>query len=195
VARYLLRYLGQSILLASGDFVLGRAPDCGLPLDDAQVSRRHAILHVSPDALRVEDLGSRNGIFINGERATGTSELGHGDVLSIGKQEIQIIEEEERQRRSAMATVPTADESDTLQAELRARAKANTDAPPPEVLSPREREVLGQLALGHTNKEVAAALNVSVKTVETHRTRIGDKLGLKTRAELVKYALAHDLMD
>lgn len=57
-------------------------------------------------------------------------------------------------------------------------------------LSNREREVLGLLALGHTNKEVAEQLYLSVRTVESHRARIQTKLGISSRAELVRQALA-----
>jgi DNA-binding NarL/FixJ family response regulator len=55
-------------------------------------------------------------------------------------------------------------------------------------LSPKEQEVLRLLALGHTNAEVAGLCSVSVRTVETHRSRIVQKLGRRTRAELVQYA-------
>jgi DNA-binding NarL/FixJ family response regulator len=56
-------------------------------------------------------------------------------------------------------------------------------------LSQRERQVLEMLARGHTNREIAHRLSLSTKTVETHRSRLGDKLGLHTRAELVRLAL------
>ncbi|HUZ85024.1 MAG TPA: response regulator transcription factor [Gaiellales bacterium] len=56
-------------------------------------------------------------------------------------------------------------------------------------LSPREREVLGLLARGYTNHEIAARLSVSVRTVESHRSHIVTKLGIGTRAGLVHYAL------
>ena len=57
-------------------------------------------------------------------------------------------------------------------------------------LSEREHDVLRLLALGHTNHEIAAQLSISVRTAETHRARIIQKLGVKTRAEIVRYALA-----
>jgi two-component system response regulator NreC len=65
---------------------------------------------------------------------------------------------------------------------------------PPELLSQREVEVLQLLVQGHTNKEISSKLFVSVKTVESHRARIMDKLGLRSRAELVRYALATGLL-
>ena len=61
-------------------------------------------------------------------------------------------------------------------------------------LSDREREVLRLLALGHRNQEVAGMLSISVRTAETHRAHIMQKLGLSTRAELVRYALERGLL-
>ena len=64
-----------------------------------------------------------------------------------------------------------------------------------KTLSERERNVLRLLALGHTNKEIAKLLFISVRTAETHRARIMEKLGLRTRAELVRYALAAGMLE
>ena len=61
-------------------------------------------------------------------------------------------------------------------------------------LSEREREVLRLLALGHTNQEIAKMLFISVRTAETHRAHIMQKLGLSSRAELVRYAIAQGLL-
>jgi DNA-binding NarL/FixJ family response regulator len=73
-----------------------------------------------------------------------------------------------------------------------AEARAAAEADP---LSEREREVLRLLALGHTNQEIAGMLYISVRTAETHRAHIMQKLRLSTRAELVRYALAHGLLE
>jgi two-component system response regulator NreC len=62
-------------------------------------------------------------------------------------------------------------------------------------LSDREREVLRLLALGHTNQEIAKELYISVRTAETHRAHIMQKLRLSSRAELVRYALAEGLLE
>jgi two-component system, NarL family, response regulator NreC len=75
-------------------------------------------------------------------------------------------------------------------AEAQERAAAEADP-----LSDREREVLRLLALGHTNQEIAKMLYISVRTAETHRAHIMQKLRLETRAELVRYALAHGLLE
>ena len=62
-------------------------------------------------------------------------------------------------------------------------------------LSDREREVLRLLALGHTNQEIAKQLYISVRTAETHRAHIMQKLRLSSRAELVRYALDQGLLE
>jgi two-component system response regulator NreC len=62
-------------------------------------------------------------------------------------------------------------------------------------LSPRETRVLRDLTLGFTNKEVAERLSVSVKSIETYRARLSQKLGLTRRSDLVRYAIAHNLID
>ena len=61
-------------------------------------------------------------------------------------------------------------------------------------LTSRELEILQKLALGHTNKEIANEVFLSVKTIEAHRAKIYSKMGFKSRADLVAFALAHKLM-
>lgn len=68
-------------------------------------------------------------------------------------------------------------------------------SPTPSGLSPREIEVLQRLAAGHTNAEIARELSVSVRTVETHRAHIQQKLGLRTRADLARYFREQGLED
>lgn len=65
---------------------------------------------------------------------------------------------------------------------------------PPDDLTHRELEVLRLIALGHTNTEIAQDLFLSVRTVESHRAHIQQKLNCSTRAELVRYALGHGLI-
>jgi two-component system, NarL family, response regulator NreC len=75
-------------------------------------------------------------------------------------------------------------------AETAERRRAEEDP-----LSDREREVLRLLALGHTNQEIAKKLYISVRTAETHRAHIMQKLRLSSRAELVRYALAEGMLE
>jgi two-component system response regulator NreC len=84
-----------------------------------------------------------------------------------------------------------------LNPQLGARLAAEPSAPsgPPDDLTEREMEVLRLIALGHTNNEMAQQLYLSVRTVESHRAHIQQKLRLSTRAELVRYALEHHLIE
>jgi two-component system response regulator NreC len=84
-----------------------------------------------------------------------------------------------------------------LNPRLGARLAAAPDVPAgaPDDLSDREVEVLGLIALGHTNSEIASHLFLSTRTVETHRAHIQQKLRRTSRAELVRYALEHRLVE
>ena len=77
-----------------------------------------------------------------------------------------------------------------VQAQIDEQERAASDP-----LSEREREVLRLLAEGHTNQEIAAQLYISVRTAETHRAHIMQKLGFTTRSELVRYAIDHGMLD
>lgn len=81
-----------------------------------------------------------------------------------------------------------------LNPRLGARIAAEPPPGPPDDLSEREVDVLRLIALGHTNAEIAEQLFLSVRTVETHRSHIQQKLRLSTRAELVGYALDRGLI-
>jgi two-component system response regulator NreC len=83
-----------------------------------------------------------------------------------------------------------------LHPELGARMATEPPKPdgPPDDLTEREVEVLRLIALGHTNNEIADQLFLSVRTVESHRARIQQKLHVSRRAELVRYALDHGLI-
>lgn len=74
------------------------------------------------------------------------------------------------------------------------KPRKGSAAVPGDTLSEREREVLRLVAQGHTNQETADRLLISAKTVATYRSRLMEKLGLKTRADLVRYALAIGLL-
>jgi two-component system response regulator NreC len=81
-----------------------------------------------------------------------------------------------------------------LQPELGARLAAEPSGPPDD-LSEREVEILRLIALGHTNGEIADELYLSVRTVESHRAHIQQKLRMSKRSELVRYALERNLLD
>lgn len=70
--------------LGEGEHVLGRAPDASVWIDSTSVSRRHARIVVSAGRAVLEDLGSKNGTYLRGERLMAPSELAEGDVIAIG---------------------------------------------------------------------------------------------------------------
>ena len=89
-----------------------------------------------------------------------------------------------------------ADGGTYLNPRLGARLAAEPPSPPgpPDDLTEREAEILRLIALGHTNGEIARQLFLSVRTVESHRAHVQQKLRRTTRAELVRYALEHGLV-
>ncbi len=82
-----------------------------------------------------------------------------------------------------------------LNPQLGARIAAEPPPGPPDDLTEREVEVLRRIALGHTNREIADQLYLSVRTVETHRQHIQQKLRVNSRAELVRYAVDRGLFE
>jgi DNA-binding NarL/FixJ family response regulator len=78
--------------------------------------------------------------------------------------------------------------------ELGARLVTDHRSPALEPLSERERDIVHLLALGYTNREIGRKLVISVRTVDTHRAHVMQKLDLDTRAELVMFALAHGVI-
>ena len=78
---------------------------------------------------------------------------------------------------------------------LGAKLAAEPEETVPDELTPREVEVLGLLARGFTNPEIAEELTLSVRTIETHRANILRKTDRSTRAELIAYAIDHDLVE
>jgi two-component system response regulator NreC len=95
-----------------------------------------------------------------------------------------------------VTAVRTAANGETyLQPALGARLAAEPEGRAEDDLSEREIEVLRRIALGYTNSEIAEQLFLSIRTVESHRAHIQQKLGLTTRSELVRYALDHGLVE
>jgi predicted component of type VI protein secretion system len=89
--RYRLRYLQHDLELNEGTFAVGRNASCQLSLDDPLVSRRHAIFEVGPHGVTVEDLGSRNGVIVNGHRIDARVSIQVGDRILIGSQELTLL--------------------------------------------------------------------------------------------------------
>jgi hypothetical protein len=82
---------GHRFELATGTLLIGRGSGCQLVLEDALVSRKHARVEVRPDSATLHDLGSVNGVYVNGDRMGPTHELKDGDRIMIGQQEILVF--------------------------------------------------------------------------------------------------------
>jgi pSer/pThr/pTyr-binding forkhead associated (FHA) protein len=91
---------GQSVPLLQGQTVAGRTPDCGLPLDDPSISRRHATFTVTGKQLTVEDLKSSNGVFVNDQRCTQQA-LVTGDTVRLGNVVLEVRSPGAKRSRSA----------------------------------------------------------------------------------------------
>jgi DNA-binding CsgD family transcriptional regulator len=188
-ARYCLRHEERRIEIPTGEFLIGRASDCHLRLDDGLVSRRHARLEANNDSLLVADSGSRNGVLVNQQRIQGSTPLAHGDILCIGLSSLEIVDALVLHLPENLSTMPP------RRAPI-PDGEGDADGPEPEtltamlgILTDREREVLELITWGHTQREMAERLHVSVKTIETHRANVAEKLGCRSRAELVSYAV------
>lgn len=185
-----LRHGSREVVLPLGKFTIGRASDCTLRVEDEWLSRHHAVLRVETDKVAIRDAGSRNGVIVNGIRIRSAHYLQPGDRIRLGRHELELIREESHED---VLDRPTREDARPL-TDVPPPARAPESAPAPDVLSPREREVLELLALGHTQREVAERIGVGTKSVETYRARVAEKLGLRSRADLVRYALRHGLV-
>ncbi|WP_295699183.1 FHA domain-containing protein [Lapillicoccus sp.] len=81
---------GTSLPLGRGGVLIGRSPECTLVLDDEFSSGRHARIFPGPDGWLVEDLGSRNGTFLGGQKLVGTAPVAIGSVLRIGRTTLEL---------------------------------------------------------------------------------------------------------
>jgi pSer/pThr/pTyr-binding forkhead associated (FHA) protein len=87
-----LRHGHRVLLLGSGTVTLGRRANCDYVLHDSQVSREHARIIVGEQTFAIEDLGSANGVLVNGEAIRGLRRLNSGDTFRIGSQVFEILE-------------------------------------------------------------------------------------------------------
>lgn len=125
--QYRLRYLVHDFELPVGDFVIGRSEDCQLALDDPMVSRKHATLRVTPTEVTVLDLGSRNGVMVNGQRITSNRQLVDRDRIGVGTHEMilsALSPDAPRTRRTATRTLGNVDVRDIVTAEMSAAVRA-----------------------------------------------------------------------
>jgi hypothetical protein len=160
-----LRYRQALITLRAGKLYLGRSPECELAISDPAVSRRHARLWVSATQIVVEDLGSQNGVHVNGTRIQGPCELRAGDILRICSHELELVDTFEQPEPAPNRYRITADtvsgaENATLLEELHP-----TTLPPQKTQRPNMRleltpvHVLDSLAPPRAPEPVVATSN------------------------------------
>ena len=99
----------QRIPLSSPVYVIGRGLDCEVRLADQSLSRRHARVLVQESGCSIEDLGSSNGTFVNGERLSGEVALAAGDIVHFGEVSAVFTEEVEAAPRRRSRGQPEAD--------------------------------------------------------------------------------------
>lgn len=87
-----MRYQSTNLELRLGEFAIGRSSACNLAMADGLVSRKHALLRIETEAVVLQDLGSRNGVAVNGVRVEGQCPLQHMDRVYIGSQELVLID-------------------------------------------------------------------------------------------------------
>ncbi len=104
MARFRLRFLLQELDLVGSVIVIGRSPDCQITIEDPLVSRQHARITVRDNTAFIMDLGSRNGVRINGELTRGDSPLKHNDRVRLGTQELVFLVVDESSERMSRAT-------------------------------------------------------------------------------------------
>jgi predicted component of type VI protein secretion system len=104
VKRYRLRFLLQEIDLVSATTVIGRGPECHVTIEDPLVSRQHARIMLDAEGALCEDLGSRNGVKLNGRPLRAATRLKDGDRLRIGTQELVFCEVREGQAALSKTT-------------------------------------------------------------------------------------------
>jgi pSer/pThr/pTyr-binding forkhead associated (FHA) protein len=86
-----LKHQGTLFPIHQGDCLLGRGADCVIVLTSTRVSREHAVVRRVPGGLEIEDLESRNGTWINGERLRGRRLLGVGDRVQVGDDILEVV--------------------------------------------------------------------------------------------------------
>lgn len=83
---------GKAFPLEGAEIIIGRDPTCTICINDAQVSRRHARLTLSGTGYLLQDLGSTNGTFVNGQRVTGEHPLSAGELVALGENVVLVYE-------------------------------------------------------------------------------------------------------
>ena len=166
---------GPGYLAAGESYQVGRSSRCAFIVSDLSVSRFHAEVIVTAECVRVKDLKSRNGTFVDGKRVQ-ELEVQPGQSVRFGNARFHLLADEQEkapdENLSGLSThfVPS---------------KTNAHPERSKGLSVAQSRVLELLLMGLQEKEVATKLEVSLHTVHNHVKQIYKKLGVSSRAELL----------
>lgn len=159
---------------------IGRALDNDLVLDDARVSRYHAeFIALSAGQGEIRDLGSANGIVIDGQRTERTT-VEIDTLVEIGDATLRVVQSDRGLSIAIVARGITEEPTGPSTA---------VDAPARPEVTARERELLALLAGGATDRQIADELFISIATVRSHLDRIHEKTGRRRRADLTRLAI------
>ncbi len=182
---------GKFFGVAPGAYVIGRDAACEFAIDHASVSRRHALLTVRRDGAAIEDLGSRNGVVVDGSPVVGCYELKDGSRIRIGTQELKVILGHDG--RLGFAETPPAGSKRFREGEgPEQRFLAETVAfetrkrgPQPEELAPLSARAEAALAAGRSDEAERILSNHLAEVLTSLRTGFGvDGHVAKTSATL-----------
>ncbi len=162
------------VVEVTGELVLGRAPPADVVVDDEGVSRRHARILADAEPPRLEDLGSKNGTRLDGERIH-LHPLRSGDVIEIGRTQLEY----------RLAT-----RAELAHARRTAEAWGRLAA-----LTPRELEVARRVAAGATSAQIAEQLRITTRTVTAHLEHVFDRLQIRSRTVLARLVVEARLDD
>ena len=98
-------FAGETIAISNRKFIIGREQDCQFRADSEFVSRHHCVLLLDEYTLRIRDLGSKNGTYVNGHRISGDMVLSHDDMISLGELTMQVNLERKPAPRSGSETI------------------------------------------------------------------------------------------
>jgi DNA-binding CsgD family transcriptional regulator len=174
----------QGLYLDDGRFVLGRSSDCDFIIDHRTVSRHHAEIVVLDGTAAIRDLGSRNGTYVNGDRACDGQTVLPGDRVSIGNV-LLVLKLRPASNPAVDSAIETEECSDTQFDPSVIVAK----------LSPAHKRVLQGLLKGLHNKQIARELGISSNTVHLHAQAIYRLLRVHSRSELLAALLPLGVVD
>lgn len=190
LVRFWLEYQGHTLELRTGAVVVGRSSSCHIVLDDGLVSRRHAQFTINAQTVSVEDFGSVNGVYVNGERISGTRALRDADRVQIGKQDFvlrsatKVVKVDTAPERFSAETLHGATMPRELLEAERAREELTRRADALDLLCSVADK---QLALGRgdeAEKMLAIALTNMLKSVQG-----GSSLAPASAARAASYAV------